>query len=108
MAGVPPAVPTATAAIAVDTGIVTHIKLIGGQIANERYEVDIHDQRVPSRIGEVVSNDAILSTLRGCRYLAVKGVRIRTERLHVIGGTPCLQVGERTAICNNILECFNV
>src|SRR2546423_1750853 len=42
---------TATTTIAVDTGIVAHIKSIGGQIANERYEVDIHDQRVLTRIG---------------------------------------------------------
>src|SRR5258707_696844 len=95
-AGAPPAVPTATTAIAVDTGIVTHIKLIGGQIANERYEVDIHHQRVPSRIGEVVSNDAVLSAFGGCRYLAVKGVRICTERLHGISGIACLQVGGHT------------
>ena len=70
--------------------------------------MDIHDQRVLIRIGQVVSNDAILSAFGGCRYLAVKGVRIRAERLHGIGSIACLQVGERTAICDNILECFNV
>ena len=107
-AGVSTAVPTATTAIAIDAGIVAHIKSIGGQIAYERYEVDIHDQRVPIRIGQVVSYDAILSAFGGCRYLAVKGVRILAERLHGIGGIACLQVGEGAAICNDILKSLDV
>ena len=99
---------TATTAIAVDTGIVAHIKLIGGGIANERYEVDIHDQRVLTRIGQVVSYDAILSAFGGCRYLAVQGVRILAERLHGIGSIARLQIGEGTAICDDILESLDV
>ena len=98
----------ATTATAIDTGIVAHIKLIGGQIANERYEVDIHDQRVLIRIGQVVSYDAILSAFGGCRYLAVKGVRILAERLHGIGSIARLQIGEGTAICDDILESLDV
>src|SRR2546423_457380 len=107
-AGVATPVPTAATTIAVDTGIVAHIKLIGGQIAYERYEVDIHDHRFPIRIGQVVSYDAILSAFGGCRYLAVKGVRILAERLHGIGSIARLQIGEGTAICDDILESLDV
>src|SRR6266516_3489896 len=44
----------------------------------------------------------------GCRYLAVKGVRILAERLYGIGGIACLQVGEGAAICNDILKSLDV
>src|SRR5437660_4916038 len=58
--GVSTPVPTATASVAIDAGIVAHVELIVGQIANKRYKLHLHYQGIPISIGQIISDDAIL------------------------------------------------
>ncbi len=95
-----------TTAIAVDAGVVAHIELVGGQVANKWLKVYMHCHRIVVRVGQVVGSNAILTAPGGGRHTAVKCMRV--ESLHRVGGVARLQVGEGAAVCDDVLEGFDV
>ena len=98
------AVPRAAASVAVHRRVEAHVQ---PQARDRRPELDVHEHRVAAGVGHVVGLDPVLAVPRsrdhGARHAAGVGMR-----LHRVGHVPRLQVGERGAVGDDVLERLDV
>ncbi len=97
-------VPRAAAPVAVHRRVEAHVQPV---VVRRRPEPDAHEDRVPVRVGDVLGLDPILAAPRRRRDLArhAAGVALR---LHRVAHVARLQVGERGAVGDDVLERLDV
>ncbi len=104
--GVGAAVATPAAAVAVDGGIEAHVEPVAARRTDERLERRAHEDGVPPRIGDEVGHEPVLAALRRRRDAA--GHPAPIQRGDGVRHVACLEIGERRAVGDDVLERFDV
>ncbi len=94
------AVPTATAAVAVDRRIEAHVEPVAP--GDDRPERRAHEDGVLRRVGQEVRDELVLAALR-CRGHAARHPT-RVERAHRVGHVTRLEIGEGRAVGDDELQ----
>src|SRR5260370_41180262 len=97
--GVATAIAGAAPSVAVHARIEAHVNLEGG--ARQDVDANLHQERVASRVGEVVGYDAVRAALRGRGDRAFHTTWV--YRAHAVRHGTALHIGQRRAVSDDVI-----